>query len=89
MENKHIAGEGTGIKVARDLLSYAKANVTYERIFRDAIISYQEILMQGVPDKETHDNICTRAGLANVWLIEHGYNEEPFDDKYYFGDYIN
>ena len=85
---ENMAFDDTGIKMARDLLSYSKAHVIYERIFRDAIISYQEILIYGVPDKETHDNVCARAALANVWLIEHGYKEEPFDehDKWYLGD---
>ena len=76
-----MAFEDAEIKAASNLLFYGKISTSYERIFRDAIISYQEILMYGVPDKETHDNICARAALANLWLIEHGYKEEPFDDK--------
>ena len=69
------------IKAASNLLFYEKISTSYERIFRDAIIYYHKILIHGVPDKETHDNICDRASLANLWLIEHGYKEEPFDDK--------
>jgi hypothetical protein len=82
---ENMAFDDDEIKAASELLFYGNISTSYERIFRDAIIFYQLILMRGVP-KEMHDKICARAALANIWLIEHGYKVEPFDDELVAGD---
>ena len=74
---ENMAFDDDEIKAASELLFYGDIHATYEQIFRDAITSYQEIIMHGVPDKKTYDNICARAALANIWLIEHGHKEQP------------
>ena len=47
-----------------------------ERIVRDAIISYTEQYVNA-PNDETEREIQHRAEVANEWLRQHGFAEEP------------
>lgn len=47
-----------------------------ERIVRDAIISYTEQYVNA-PNDETEREIQHRAEVANNWLKQHGFDEEP------------
>ena len=58
--------------------------ILLSEIVRDAIRSYQVKIRYNIIDKEAYESyatICARANYANTWLKEHGYKEEPFNNK--------
>lgn len=48
-----------------------------ERIVRDAIIDYIG-LYPSAPNDDAERELRERAAIANAWLKQHGFEEEPF-----------
>lgn len=67
--------EGTQ-KLGRNVYTANAQDRTIERIVRDAIISYQEEYVKA-PNDQTEKEIQRRAEVANKWLVDHGFAEEP------------
>ena len=52
-----------------------------ERIVRDAIVGYNEMFPEA-PNSDAEEELRQRARVAQEWLADNGFIEEPF---YYFG----
>lgn len=51
-----------------------------ERIVRDAIVDYNE-MFPSAPNSDAEEELRQRARVAQEWLADNGFKEEPF---YYF-----
>ena len=60
------------IKIER---AYAKECASLERIVRDAIVDYRDMI-RNAPNDEAASEIMGRMDTANKWLVSHGFAAE-------------